>query len=727
MSRGVSFGRKSSQPLRKTSEHEFTEKSSKWQNELTDGHDRRQFPTLWHSSPYSQREEISGFKNCKAIEDKETSFDGRKLDSANGANCHLNGSSSLQHSSGNSVERRYSDQSYKDSCQVSGQLTALNSRKDSDASGSISNEVNSNSFVGRCDGVRGRPDDTGPLCSSNQSSGYDQEVCMKMGSRSLTNSGIEDRSESPAMHQNCCYPECNQKTRGKAVANGSQLHSVGLDQTSKKTCQSQSRSCDLPRTSRKSSHDRKRNGQLFNTAMPLFHESVNEPPVKDSGCESSGDSDQLISIRGCSPTLLKRQYSQHHSPTLLNDLDTSVYFYPVDNDPIPDQKLDTMRRKEKGVNQNMVGVNSKPVKAARENFVSCKDESFMSRSDLYKSDKSLYPDNQKNRYYPGKDESYRIGNSVSGDSEPKGLAQLGKSRGAQYRAQKSAVLLAREKSSGGQGSEKCSPGIRTNKKSIETCEISVVEESNTGIKGTVARARKKLKSLASPRVFRKKDTCMDASSKKSDAHLKRESDARLLSMSSSRDVSHDKYAEFYGGKQTSFSSVDSSFDQSLNAGSIERLRNTNGNYQGVGYKYKEIETGNDMSTKTTPKLRRGFSSPSSDLSISSDFHSTVSQILRSNSISSGSPVRVGFSTFYCKTETDTVRMRVGSSSGSDDLLPSQGSDPVEKSENGLSEGSSSMKYLNSDSNLKADGSTESATLLRKDYDRNPKQQARPIR
>jgi len=724
MSRGVSFGRKSSQPFRKNSEHEFVEKCIQKQSELTDSHDAKQFPTPWHSSPYNQKNEIIGFRNCTAIEDKETSFDGCIFDSANGANGLLNGSCNLQDSSKNSVERKCSDQSYKDSRQISGQLSAVNSRKGSGASGSISNKVNSNSFYDICDGVGERSDGSMPFCSSNQSSGgCDLELRTKMGAKSLRNCSKEDSSESPAMHQSCCYSECNQKTGGKAVVNGNQLHSVELDQVSKKNCLSQSRSCDVPSTLRK--YDRKRSGQLFSTAMPLLHQSVNDPKAKESSCESSGDGDQLISIRGCSPTLLKRQYSQHHSPTLLNDLETSVYFYPVDNDPIPDQKLDTLRRKEKEVNRNVVAVNPKPVKAERENFVFCKDESVMSRPDLYKSDKSLYPDNRENKYHKGKNENYRVRNNLPRDSETKGLAQLGKSRGAQYRAQKSAVLLAREKSSGGQSSEKCSPGQRNNQKS--TCEMSVFEESNTSIKSTVARARKRLKNLASPRVFRKKDTSIDASSKKTDAQLKRESDAPLLSVSSSRDLSHDKYAEFYGGKQASFSSVDSSFDQPLNVGSIERLRNTNGNYQDIGYKYQEIETGNDSSAKITPKLRRGLSSPSNDLSISSDFHSTVTQILRSNSISAGSPVRVGFSTFYYKAETDTVRMRVGSSSGSDDLLPIQGSDAVEKRDNVLSEGSSSTKYLSPDSNLNADRSGESATLSRKDYGCNPEQQAKPIR
>ena len=769
ISRSFSFGRKSNRCLKQENGSKSVDKFHNKHNEKTDNHDIGPC----HSSPYNRIEKIKmgKHKNCTVNQDKETSFDFYNLDrTCKNEDC-LDRPCALQDSSKYTVEGRINNVGNENPHLVSKIFTVGNPTVDSRSSSICSeksNEFGSHLTEIRDDGQRNL--NTKYLQDNHRCPGCDKEffASAKDVSKSLTVNSRDLGSFSADKHHACTCgcaqtSDCSGNAKGQSGCIGEQFNSSTCDMNCKASAQSitvGSFSCN-----------RKGNEQVYSSSMPSsvsqeYDQSLVRKTSRESGRYSPVN--HVRSVQGGSPTILKRELSQHHSPTLINDLDTSFSLYPLYANPISDHEVKPkteVRGKEKKVSQRIKEAKSKAKEAEREDFVIDKDKYSIRpnlSSDFYTADEGLIhgrhlgimdPEKQ-GRYLLAEEKSsevskslssalkgrYQKKNSIRGDANVNGELVASNdrqvpSKKAEDGPENSMMRLARGKASGSQNIESSTPKATDIQNPKKIYDIPIIEDSSKGIKVTVTRARKKLRDFTSPKVFRKKKQNIHAFSKETDSQPRKENveDACPVNNFFYDDLDSDKSLGYHDNKQESFSSVDLSFNQSLISNILESPQNeSDGAYHGVRCKYGKLEACTDEGDLgLTPTARRSrssrSSSVSSDLSISSDFHSTVTKMLRSNSLNSNSPIRVGSSTFYCEAERDDPIIPVGSGNESDDFSPNRSPDIVERKDSICFRGSNPIELLNADSSIKDETCKESVMPGRRENGCSPKQEPNPIR
>ena len=732
MSRGLSFGRKSSRCVKNDSESNLNEKSHRVWDEKANSHDMRQHPRLLHSSSYDQTAQngLDGFKSNKGNQDKETSFDVYKVDSAHTTEDRSDGPFFVGDSSTDSPSRKLN--STDNSPAVSRNLlggfqidcSVCNEKCDYYALDEMQT-----TYYDKCHHSMSNRQ------YSNRSIGCNPELC-KDTSKTLTSHGRMDGCHSADSNNicSCSYVgnrDCMRTAQDNSVSNGSHASYTTYDQmvASNEPC---------------NAHSSQYNCINCEKSVCTFI-PCDQLTERDTGYDSSQRTfvDHVKSIPGGSPTILKREISREdHSPTLVNDLDTSSYLYPFVGCGMPDLELDQeisgMRlEEERKLCQKMMELELKSSHPMKQGFISEKEEKCFTKkfsSDIYRSDRNfprekhvgvVYP--EKQRDVPTAELQKRVFESTSsivgercqkntrvlGDNGVRGSSQQDTSKKVADKTAKSKRQMARDK----------------------YIEIPVIEDTTKGIKVTVARAKKKLKDFASPRVARKKERNINVVEKEAGSLLRKESfeSACLVNDSLSNDLSFDKSSGFHDSRQESFSSIDFSFGQSSIGNSLESPQSSiDVKYHRRWYKNDKAEKGADEDD-FSPRLtaRRSTSSPPSsannDLSISSDFHSTVTKILRSNSMTSNSPLRIGHSTFYCNADRSIASMRVGSSEDGDDVSSNQNGGLVERKDATCSDGSNSTEPLLSGSNIRDGECQESIMQTRMENGCSSKEQAKPLR
>ena len=755
ISRSFSFGRKSNRCLKQGSESKSVDKSHNKHDEKTDNHDLGPC----HSSPYNRLEqvEMDKHKNYKVNQDKETSFDVYNLDRTfRNENC-LERPRAIQDSLKYTVEGRVNTLGNENSYLVSKIFTGGNPTVGSRSKLICSDSCND--FASHSSEIRGddqRLHNAKHLQEDNHCSDHSKEFCAKakVNSKSPTTNSRVLWSIS-ADTRGCVQAfGCSDNAQGQSGCSGQQFSSKTYDKNCKTSAQSTtvgSLSCNC-----------KANGKVFNSSVPCVHQGYDQSIVKNTSRESGRYSPvEVRSIQGGSPTILKRELSQHHSPTLINDIDTSFYLYPLHTDPISDHEVKPnaeVKIEGKKVRQKIKEMKSKPREAERENFVMEKDENSLGpnlSSDFYTDDNVFLHDRHLGIIDPEKQRSYLIAehqssevskslpstlrgrykkkNSTREDANVNGNDQLVASKEAEDGRKKSVLRLASSKSSRNQHFENHTPKATDLQNPKTIYDIPVIEDSGKGIKVTVSRAKKKLKDFTSPRVSRKKRQNIRAFSRETDSQARKVEDSCPVNAFSYDDLNCDKSLRYHDRKQESFSSVDLSFDQSLISSIVVSPQIENdGKCHEEWCKHGKLETSKDegdLSFKLTARRSISLisSSANNDLSISSDFHSTVTKMLRSNSVNSNSPVRVGSSTFYCKAEKDHLRMLLGSANESGDFSWSRSADSDERKDSVCSGGSNSTELLNSNSNVKDEICKESVIADRRENGYSPKQKRDPIR
>ena len=783
LSRGLSFGRKSTRLPRQEKVNESTEKQREMHNGITDKQDTRRISSPWHSTPNNRKQQprIIEHKRSKINEDIETSFDVFKTD--NSKDSDMQGDSILERSLNTLEEKR--------SCSSQNQNSYLCSEKRCVGNYRIENRNNSvgdqkNGKV--CDDLREDYSVSAAKVSDN-----DEDPVRLRGTRRGDHSARTSENNYNQHSRGCdkCNNEWECLTYNTNSFSNSTCHIATARNIRKndlshephqlsvkndvdfacKTCD-QGNTNDI-RCTRKA-RDQVTETRIHGPANDIHYTNKTHDQLAvvngfSSGCEASENSakddgsylkkprdqsilsdkfdktqshsgvDDAICIRGCSPTILTTEGVQHHSPTLLNDFGTNYYIDSFDNDRIPSEEVKPKVEKSQAeisqakpeklkIKPKLLEVkpDKRQEQPERGRFQYNNDNGFLTvpsvSPDCYTSDEDLrldrylgkiYPESQENSFSekPNKPFNMPLSSAVrtryqNTDDLPGEKSLQGHNSNYEIRRIDTPKLrMTRGNSNDKQKVKNEISKFKDSQMSKKNFEIPAIEDSSKGIRVTVARAKKKFKEFSSPRISRKKEQNIASfqkkgvlESKKEDirsiCHLKDPSNGASGDNTSYKNIAKnsdkngdkngdktgdktgDKNVSLYGSKQESSRLCDRSL-YSSHEGSPDSNK--------IGTRHCDGKTSEDEGASAVVNcFHDGFangrprssttSSVASDLSISSDFQSTITKILRSNSVSSNPPVRIGQSTFYCKTAESSVRMLVGSSEESDGFSSSQSGD-----------------------------------------------------
>lgn len=669
LSRGLSLGRKSNRTIKQERPNHLGEKPKEQCHVKLN--DKNSVPIIppWHSTPNNRKERarISERKRSKCSEDRETSFDvytvgylktnNKQGDTGNGESCSFPDPPATLTSKKNQMYdslRRIPDGQICSTRKVSltGRNGSVGSKKDgadkNDAWGGVTAGAKYNEEVHRMGREKNSNDSVGRGAASLQqqvnsdnafnSKRDDDRVTAEFGS-------VEDAGGSEMKLDRVCE---NKRDRVASSDNPTRINT-----------------CDQSRATRDSTCDRKAStGAAANVVAKS--RAVNERTdlggsVDRSYCNSPLH--DISSIRGCSPTILNGENAQSHSPTLLGDDGTHFYLYSSDVEYTPEVKPDVP------VGNSFLTVPN----LSADCYTSDED----SRLDKYLG--KMYPESSRKKPCRStEDESVSILNKPRlkfRDDDQRQQQQNSRvtfqrniSRQVTVGNEEKNVRTRKPNVVDGNRASNQKPSSKVVLMTKNIYDIPAIEDSSKGIRVSVALAKKKLMDFASPKVARKKEQSIDAI------------EARLNSRSKN---------ENYIGSHLN---MDAHFDQNvrtfdndwLHTPPLNRIVNDWPIRRGTTSPDNDAfensaNDGIDFFGISRPRSSTS-SSVASDLSISSDFHSTVTKILRSNSTCSNSQVFVGKSTFYCKTATneEPVKMVIGSSEESDGLSSSPAAVRVER-------------------------------------------------
>ena len=444
--------------------------------------------------------------------------------------------------------------------------------------------------------------------------------------------------------------------------------------------------------------------------------STRDRPSSVNGSYVDPPVDSVLS-RGCSPTILRESSAQSHSPTLLNSDESNLYIYYCEDEPIghpvhPEMENNSETNriprakekpkvKEKPKRKEFPEAKATPgmhKKAAAKIEMQTKGELEVKgkteenlKSEIGEKQESV-PKVEVSNLAPKED--FLAVPNISPDCYTSDEdSRLDRFLGEMYpdiqeippRGGSSELLISSASSSQGQNAKRRGSNIRGSGKITHFARNSTpfpsrindfpaFENSSKGIRVAVARAKKKFRDFTSPKVLRKKERNLNAF----------------------ENVNSFGEKEVHGGCEdyvSGASFIGQNGHQGFSADESGRTSNPNAspvlNYSpirrdvallGKSEEERDCEScwaasRDVVDEKNASCVTRKLSTSSSlgsDLSISSDFHTTVSKLLRSNSMQSDSQITIGQSKFYYQVESgkSPVKILGGNAEGSENIPPS---------------------------------------------------------